>query len=94
MVPGRQEWDMQMLRSCLLPHDVQEVQKIHLSNRATVDMIVWHYERTEMFSVRSAYKLPLQIENEGKWLEESSRVPDGRRALYKEVWNADSPPKV
>jgi hypothetical protein len=39
MVPGRCEWDMNVLRSCLLPHDVEEVRKIRLSDRITEDVI-------------------------------------------------------
>jgi hypothetical protein len=39
MVPGRREWDMNVLRSCLLPHDVEEAGKICLSDRITEDMI-------------------------------------------------------
>jgi hypothetical protein len=34
-----------------------------------------------VFSVRSAYKLALQIENEEKWNGGSSTMPDGRRPL-------------
>jgi hypothetical protein len=39
MIPGRREWDLNVLRSCLLPHDVHEVRKIHLSDRTSEDMI-------------------------------------------------------
>jgi hypothetical protein len=87
MVPGRCEWDMNVLRSCLLPHDVEEVRKICLSDRITEDVIAWNYERMGVFSVKSAYKLALQIENKGKWNEGSVTMSDGRRPLYKEVWN-------
>jgi hypothetical protein len=87
MVPRRHEWDLNILRSRLLSHDVHEVRKIYLFDRISEDMIAWHYERTGKFSVRSAYKLALQIENEVNWQEGSSRVPDGHRAMYKEVWN-------
>jgi hypothetical protein len=77
MVPGWREWDMNVLHSCLLPHDVQEVRKIHLSDRIMKDTIAWNYERTGIFSVSSAYKLALQIENEEKWNEGSSTMPYG-----------------
>jgi hypothetical protein len=45
MVPGRREWDVQLLRSCLLPHDVADVQKIQLSGRMEEDTVAWCYEK-------------------------------------------------
>jgi hypothetical protein len=57
MILGRREWDIQTLKTCFLHHDVEEVRKIRLSDRAE-DMLVWHYEKTGIFSLRSAYKLP------------------------------------
>jgi hypothetical protein len=50
---NRREWDEEKLRSCFLPHDVTEIRKIRLSDRAE-DMIAWFYERTGLFTVRSA----------------------------------------
>jgi hypothetical protein len=34
MVPGRREWDIPLLRTVLFPHEVQEVLKVRLSDRA------------------------------------------------------------
>jgi hypothetical protein len=52
----RREWDEGLIRSCLYPHDVEEVLKIRLSNWNEEDFIAWHYEKSGMFSVRSACK--------------------------------------
>jgi hypothetical protein len=54
-----------MLRSCFLPHDVDEVRKIRLSDQAE-DTIAWYYEKTGIFTVQSAYKLALASEQEEK----------------------------
>jgi hypothetical protein len=94
MVPGRREWDVQVLRSCLLPHDVAEVQQIQLLGRVEEDTIVWYYERTGIFTVKSAYRLALQADHENTWRDGSSRMPGCQRSLYKQVWSADVPPKV
>jgi hypothetical protein len=82
MHPGRMEWDAQMLNSCLYPHDVEEVRKIRLSDCVAEDVIAWHYEKTRLFIVKSAYKLVLQIDQEKKRQGGSSTMPDGRRSLY------------
>jgi hypothetical protein len=51
MKVDRREWDEGLIRTCLYPHDAEEVLKIHLSNRNEDDFIVWHYEKSGMFSV-------------------------------------------
>jgi hypothetical protein len=49
MVPGRREWDVQLLESVLLPHDIQEVLKVRLSVRAPEDHVTWFYEKSIFF---------------------------------------------
>jgi hypothetical protein len=62
MLPDRREWNEQLLKECLYPHDVNEVLKIRLSKRIPDDHIAWFYERLEIFTVRSAYKLAVEAE--------------------------------
>jgi ribonuclease HI len=94
MKADRREWDEGLIRTCLYPHDAEEVLKIRLTNRNEEDFIARHYEKSEMFSVRSAYKLALQPHQAEQRQEGSSRNLDGSRALYKEIWSAKVPPKV
>jgi hypothetical protein len=51
-----------MIRTCMYPYDADEVLKIRLSKRIPDDFVVWHYERSGMFSIKSAYKLALEID--------------------------------
>jgi hypothetical protein len=67
MVPGRWEWDVQLLMSCLLPHDVAEVQKIRLSDQVEEDTVARYYEKTDLFTVKSAYILALESDHEDTW---------------------------
>jgi hypothetical protein len=62
MIPGKREWDTQIMQSILYPHDIQEVLKIRLSDRVPEDFVAWYYEKSGIFSVRSAYHLAVQIE--------------------------------
>jgi hypothetical protein len=62
MKQDRREWDEQLVRSCMYQHDAEEVLKIRLIEVGGEDFIAWHYERFRLFTVRSAYKLALQIE--------------------------------
>jgi hypothetical protein len=75
-------------------HDADEVLKVGLSDRGEDDCLEWHYERSGLFSVRSAYKLALEVEQEGRRQVGSSSVLDGSRSLYKELWATKVPPKV
>jgi hypothetical protein len=77
MIPGRREWDEQVLRTCLYQHDIEVIKRIRLSNRIEDDFIAWHYEKLGMFSVRNAYKLALQQEHELANRAGSSSRPDG-----------------
>jgi hypothetical protein len=94
MQPGRSGWDEQILNSCLYPHDVEAILRIRLSDREGEDMLAWFYEKSGIFTVKSAYRLALSNENEERWREGSSSRADGSRALHKEIWAANVPPKV
>jgi hypothetical protein len=56
---------MQVLKTCLYNHDIEEICKIRLSNMIRDDTIVWHYEKSGIFSIRNAYRLALQ-EDQGE----------------------------
>lgn len=43
------------------PHDAHEILKIKLPARNTEDVIAGHYEKTGLFTVRSAYKVDLDL---------------------------------
>jgi hypothetical protein len=62
MKVGRFEWDEQVIRACMYPHDAKEVLKIRLPQQGGDDILAWHYERIRLFTVRSAYRLVLNKE--------------------------------
>jgi hypothetical protein len=45
MLPDGSEWNEQLLKECMYPHNVNEVLKIRLSERIQDDHIAWFYER-------------------------------------------------
>lgn len=77
-------------------HDVKEVLKIRLSDRAGDDWLAWHYEPTSIFSVRSAYKLAQKLQEiqSGNGQEGSSSAADGSRSLWQRIWQSPVPQKV
>ncbi|KAF8779204.1 hypothetical protein HU200_002881 [Digitaria exilis] len=61
--------------------------KIKISVLGSEDWIVWNFEKTRIFSVRSAYRLGLQLETGPDNASSSSR-PDGERSMWKKLWSA------
>jgi hypothetical protein len=64
MVPRRREWNEQVINACMYSHDAEEVLQIRLSDRIQEDYIAWALERTGMFSMKSAYKLAMDLERD------------------------------
>jgi hypothetical protein len=77
MKAGTREWDEDLIRTYLFPHDAKEVLKIRPTSRVEEDFIAWHYEKSGIFTVSSAYKLALQIHQADQRQVGSSMNPDG-----------------
>jgi len=63
-------WDMQRLKQSFLPMDWEAIASIPLSTRRQVDFWAWHYEKTGVFTVRSAYRMLVSNrEKRTDWIE-------------------------
>jgi hypothetical protein len=94
MVPRCREWDEQVINVCMHPHDAEQVLRIRLSDRIQDDHIAWALERTRLFSVKSAYRLALELDRDKEEQVGSSLRPDGTRLMYNDLWTAPIPQKV
>jgi hypothetical protein len=83
-----------MLKECMYPHDVAEVLKIRLSDRLQSDHIAWFYERSGIFTVKSAYKLAVEVDRRITEHPGSSSRMDGSRPMLADIWRAKVPVKV
>lgn len=63
------------------------------SPRLGEDVIAWAPERSGIFSVRSAYRLALEVFHRPSSVA-ASRAPDRRRAIWALIWRCPAPPKV
>jgi hypothetical protein len=93
MRPGTNEWDEAILYRYFYPWDVQEILKIKLPGIKTPDWIAWHFEKTGLFSVHSAYRLALTMAHDLDVLGSSSN-PRGERTAWKKIWRLPVLPKV
>jgi hypothetical protein len=87
----RMEWKIDILQQIFAPADVEVILKIKFSYR-TEDIIAWHFERSGIFSVKSAYKLALNLSTLDT--HASSSENKNRRCLWQHILKADIPPKV
>ena len=50
-------WDLHRLREYFLPMDIEVIQSIPIGTARFDDFLAWHFERSGVFSVRSAYRM-------------------------------------
>lgn len=88
-------WDEELVRTCFNPADVQVILSIPLCEQAE-DFMSWHYDRKGLFSVKSAYKVHVNMmKNEariqvGGGSESHEQAPE----IFKAIWKVDCPPRV
>jgi len=86
-------WDETKLRRYFHIWDVDEILKIKIPAGDTEDLIAWHYEKSGVFSVRSAYRLALACDQDLGAVG-SSLARNGELPIWKKLWKVPVPPKV
>ncbi|KAK9998230.1 hypothetical protein SO802_017833 [Lithocarpus litseifolius] len=75
-------WRRELITSVFHTDDVEAICRIPLSHRYVPDILVWMHNKNGLFSVKSAYRLAVQILKGEEWTESSSGCAG------KNVWNA------
>ena len=81
-------WDETLVRRYLYACDVEEI-----PCNACSDQVAWNFEKTGIFSVRSAYRLAMRREHGEGEIGSSSTLADGRK-VWKTLWSPIVPEKV
>lgn len=66
LITPERAWNVTMLNSLFYPLDEKQIPSIPLSYSAREDSDYWFYEKKGDFSVKSAYKLALTLQNADK----------------------------
>jgi hypothetical protein len=77
--------------------DAQEILNIPVSSIPIEDCWAWHYERNELFSVRSCYRMLKETKKRREdWLESRGGISDCRslRKQWCRLWGAKLPAKL
>lgn len=93
ILPDNKSWNKPLIRSVMQQHHAEEILKIRLPNYSGDDLVAWFPEKFGNFTVRSAYKLALDLQNLDSQTG-SSVSPGGDRSLWNLVCKAPVLPKV
>jgi hypothetical protein len=86
-------WDEATLRRYFHNCDVEEILKIKLPTTAMEDWVAWRYEKSFVFTIRSAYRHAMRdIHDMGAIGSSSSR--EGERTIRNKLWSVLIPSKV
>jgi hypothetical protein len=87
-------WNTQRLQAYFTQEDVEDILKIHISNRIECDFIAWHPDKRGLFSVKSAYQLAIRENMQKHNYRATSERPGGERPSWKVIWQCKVLAKV
>jgi ribonuclease HI len=90
-------WKEEVLNQHLIPMDVEAVKTIPISHTMQPDFWAWHYEKNGIFTVRSAYKMIVEIKQRRlDWLEGRTATSNSeeKEKQWKNLWKVKVPAKL
>jgi hypothetical protein len=91
--PSTKTWREDLVRKVFYPPDADTVLQIKLPAFHGEDHLAWHYEKTGLFTVKSAYRLALDVRDKENMIG-MSKNHAGDRDMWNIIWKAKVPPKV
>ncbi|KAL0437725.1 UNVERIFIED_CONTAM: hypothetical protein Sradi_0480400 [Sesamum radiatum] len=86
-------WDAALVRALFPSHDADSNLEVPVKGTDFVDNLIWHYGLREKFTVSSAYRLTLTID-EATHTKHRTGSTSGNSPDWKFIWIAILPPKV
>jgi hypothetical protein len=87
-------WNSDLVNQLFYPFDAEEICNIKLPRAGGRDVLAWHYEKSGVFSVRSAYRLAVSIQNLARAPASSSANEGDDRSIWDIIWKAKVPQKI
>jgi hypothetical protein len=90
-------WDQQLLQQIFTPIDVEVITNIPLSTRRQEDFWAWHYEKSGLFSVGSAYRMLVHNRDKNEaWLGDrpSNSNTQAMEKEWSTIWKVRVPSKI
>jgi hypothetical protein len=94
LIGSDQHWNEDLMKATFSPHDADQILSIKLPMELCKDVAAWNYEKSRIFSIRSAYKLAYNLAHECIVSQGNSYTGDANRSLWKCIWSAPVPTKI
>lgn len=93
--PVSGSWDQDLVEGCFHPDDVKTILSIPISEQSE-DFLAWHFDNKGLFSVKSAYKVHIDmLKREAvRQVGQRSVNDDQLLAMFSALWKIRCPPKV
>jgi hypothetical protein len=92
--PASNQWNIEILRDLFYEHDVQAILSIELPQTQQQDRIAWNYAKNGVFTVKSAYRLALDLKHSNRDIHGCSSLPNGDRPIWNCIWRTEVQPKI
>ena len=92
--PVTKEWKVELVKQVFHEFDADEICKLRIPREDVEDCVAWHYEKSGIFTVKSAYKLADSIHRNKTERATSSSRELGDRIIWDVIWKANIPEKV
>ena len=86
LIPGRLEWDVELLEEIFVARDVAEIQSIPLSHSFAADQYVWHFTNSGEYTVKTRYHVLTQLLGVHSQLSQEGD--------WSTIWALKAPPQI
>jgi hypothetical protein len=88
-------WNEVLVRQSFLPSDAEAILKIPICDQLE-DCVAWHPDSKGIFSVKSAYKIYVLAQDDGRQVGQSNGNigSEWETNIWNRLWKLDCPPKV
>lgn len=90
-------WDMSKLEKWFLPMDIEAIHSIPICTRRQTDFWAWQFDRSGLFTVRSAYKMLVSTKfTREAWLDGRATGSNQKKAekQWSSIWKTAVPSKI
>lgn len=87
-------WNSELIHQLFHSFDAEAICNIKLPNSDAEDTLAWHYEKSGVFTVRSAYRLAASLQDQANRPASSSTNAADNRSIWDIIWKAKIPEKI
>lgn len=87
-------WNSELIHQLFYGFDADAICSIRIPNSAAEDTLAWNYEKSGVFTVRSAYKLAASLQDQAEGAASSSTNASHNRSMWDIIWKAKVPEKI